>query len=66
MSQEVTVTPIQQVTREPTWVRWLLIGTAIIVGLGLTRFWLTMILAVAVYIASLIHSAIVTRLGRRG
>ncbi|MER2507184.1 MAG: CDP-diacylglycerol--serine O-phosphatidyltransferase [Amaricoccus sp.] len=47
-------------------VRWLLIGTAIIVGLGLTRFWLTMILAVAVYIASLIHSAIVTRLGRRG
>ena len=26
MSQEVTVIPIQQVTREPTWVRWLLIA----------------------------------------
>ena len=26
MSQEVTVTPIQQVTREPRWVRWLLIA----------------------------------------
>ena len=30
MSQEVTVTPIQQVTREPWWVKWLLIT----LGLG--------------------------------
>ena len=29
MSQEVTVTPIQQVTREPTWVRWLLIAIGV-------------------------------------
>lgn len=46
-------------------VRWLLVGTAIVVGLALTRFWLTMIIAVFAYIASLAHSAIVTRLGRR-
>ncbi len=46
-------------------VRWLLVGTAIVVGLGLTHFWLTMIIAVFAYIASLAHSAIVTRLGRR-
>ena len=29
MSQEVTVIPIQQVTREPTWVRWLLIAIGV-------------------------------------
>ncbi len=36
----------------------LLIGTAILVGLAVTRFWLLMVLIVLAYMATLVHSAI--------
>ncbi len=39
-------------------VRWLLIGTAIVVGLAVTRFWLLMVLVVLAYVATLIHAVI--------
>jgi sulfate/thiosulfate transport system permease protein len=45
MSQEITVTPIQQVTREPSWVRWLLIG------LGVSWFVLLLVLPLATIFA---------------
>jgi sulfate/thiosulfate transport system permease protein len=45
MSQEITVTPIQQVTREPGWVRWLLIG------LGVSWFVLLLVLPLATIFA---------------
>ncbi|TPE52477.1 CDP-alcohol phosphatidyltransferase family protein [Amaricoccus solimangrovi] len=39
-------------------VRFLLIGTAIVVGLAATRFWLLMVLVALAYVATLIHAAI--------
>lgn len=46
-------------------VRFLLIGTAILVGLAVTRFWLLMVLLALAYVATLIHSAIRLRGFRR-
>lgn len=39
-------------------VRFLLIGTAILVGLALTRFWLLMVLMTLAYVVTLAHAAI--------
>ena len=39
-------------------VLFILIGTAIVVGLALTRFWLLLVLVCLVYVASLAHAAI--------
>ncbi len=53
MSQEITVTPIQQVTREPGWVRWLLIG------LGVSWFVLLLVLPLATIFAQAFKQGIV-------
>ncbi|MFO1105605.1 MAG: CDP-diacylglycerol--serine O-phosphatidyltransferase [Amaricoccus sp.] len=46
-------------------VRWVLVATAIMVGLGFTRFWLMMVLVVAIYGLTLVRSAVLTRLRPR-
>lgn len=46
-------------------VRWVLIATAILVGLGFTRFWLMMVLVDLIYGATLVRSAVLTRLRPR-
>lgn len=46
-------------------VRWMLIATAILVGLGFTRFWLLMVLVDLIYGLTLVRSAVLTRLRAR-
>ena len=41
--------------------RWLLVAVAILVGLGISRLWLLMILLVAAYLAALLHAAVTSR-----
>ena len=41
--------------------RWLLVGTALVVGLGISRLWLLMILLSAAYLATLLFCALAGR-----
>lgn len=44
---------------------WLLVATAVIIGLMVTRFWLLLILLDAVYVLALLRAAIASRFGTR-
>ena len=44
---------------------WLIVATAVVVGMAFTRFWLLMILVDALYALTLLRAAVTTRAGTR-